>query len=311
MEPTGRIFTDTSDYYDIGPGDEIRVGGRSFLVTGEEREYRFGIEDPKFWVKKAVDLETQERKILKLSFAESFMTHLGGVPVHCFRDPAKEAAILKLVAGRPEFMQGTAYTDSRGNIVRVLDIVRGINFLNHVVEAFRMPHAVYFQSALPDILRHLIPTIQAIGFLHQHGFRHGDLRNDHVYVTHADGHYVWIDFDYDFELKENPFGLDIIGLGNLLIYAIGKGFHDQYMLATDHYTYGDLIHQLTDEDFSILHKARLVNLRKLYPYIPPMLNNVLLHFARGANVFYENAQEIVEDLEGYLDSLLGQGGGVT
>ena len=303
MEATGRIFTDTSDYYAIGPGDEIRVGGRRFLVTGEEREYRFGIEDPKFWVKKAIDRDTRERKLLKLSFAESFMTNLGNVPVHCFRDPAKEAAILKLVAGHPDFMQGTAYTDSRGNIVRVLDIVRGVNFLIHVVEEFRMPHEIYFQTALPDILRRLIPAIKAIGFLHRHGFRHGDLRNDHVYVTRDGGRYVWIDFDYDFELKENPFGLDIIGLGNLLIYSIGKGFHDQYMLATDHYTYGDLIHQLTDEDFSILHKARLVNLRKLYPYIPPMLNNVLLHFARGADIFYENAQEIVEDLEGYLDSL--------
>jgi hypothetical protein len=302
MEPTGRIFTDTSEYYDIGPGDEIQVGGRRFLVTGEEREYRFGIEDPKFWVKKAIDRDTQERKILKLSFAESFMTQLGRIPVHCFRDPAKEAAILKLVAGHPEFMQGSGYTDSRGNIVRVLDIVRGINFLNHVVD-FRMPHEVYFQTTLPDILRHLIPAIDAIGFLHQHGFRHGDLRNDHVYVTREDGRYVWIDFDYDFELKENPFGLDIIGLGNLLIYSIGKGFHDQYMLATDTYTYGDLLQHLSGEDFSILHKARLVNLRKLYPYIPPMLNNMLLHFSRGANVFYENAQEIVEDLKGYLDSI--------
>ncbi|MFZ1986029.1 MAG: serine/threonine-protein kinase, partial [Desulfatitalea sp.] len=197
MEPTGRIFTDTSDYYEIGPGDEIQVGGRSFLVTGEEREYRFGIEDPKFWVKKVIERDTQERKILKLSFAESFMTYLGSVPVHCFRDPAKEAAILKLVAGRPEFMQGSAYADSRGNIVRVLDIVRGINFLNHVVE-FRMPHEIYFQTKLPGILRRLIPAIDAIGFLHQHGFRHGDLRNDHVYVTHEDGRYVWIDFDYDF-----------------------------------------------------------------------------------------------------------------
>lgn len=303
MEKTGRIFTDTSDYYAIGPGDEIHVGGRRFLVTGEEREYRFGIEDPKFWVKKAVDQETQARKILKLSFAESFMTNLGSVPVHCFRNPAKESAILELVKGHPDFMQGTAYPDSRGNPVRVLDIVRGVNFLNHIVEEFRMPHAIYFHTALPGVLRRLIPAFNAIGFLHRHDFRHGDLRNDHVIVTREEGRYVWIDFDYDFELKENPFGLDIIGLGNLLIYSIGKGFHDQYMLATDHYTYGDLLHEMTDEDFSVLHKARLVNLRKLYPYIPPMLNNVLLHFARGANVFYENVQEIVEDLEGYLDSL--------
>jgi hypothetical protein len=302
MDATGRIFTDTSDFYAIGPGDEIQVGGRCFLVTGEEREYRFGIEDPKFWVKKVIDQETQERKLVKLSFAETFMTNLGGVPVHCFRDPAKESAILKLVAGHPAFMQGTAYRDSRDNPVRVLDIVRGTNFLNHVVD-FKMPHEIYFNTVLPAILRRLITAFEAIGFLHAHGFRHGDIRNDHVIVTRDDGRYVWIDFDYDFDLKENPFGLDIFGLGNFLIYSIGKGFHDYYMIASDAYTYGDLNQRLTPEDFSILHNARLMNLRKLYPYIPPMLNNVLLHFSRGANVFYENVQEIVEDLKGYLDSI--------
>ena len=34
---------------------------------------------------------------------------------------------------------------------------------------------------------------------------------------------------YDFETSENPFSLDIFGLGNILIYAIGKGFHNAYM----------------------------------------------------------------------------------
>ena len=302
MPPKDRIFTDTSDFFDIGPGDRILIGGRYYLVTGEEREYRFGIEDPKFWVKKAVDCQTDERKIIKLAYAEAFMTKLGGVQVRCFRDPGKESDILKLVADHPGFMHGITHPDERGNPVRVLDIVRGANFLYHV-DGFRLNHETYFWTVLPDLLRRLIDAFLAIGFLHTNGFRHGDIRNDHVIVTRQGGDYVWIDFDYDFDLKENPFGLDIFGLGNLLIYAIGKGFHDYYSIKHDLYTYKDLLDRLALEDFSILHQSRLVNLRKFYPYIPPMLNNILMHFSKGAHVFYESVQEIVEDLNGYLKSI--------
>ncbi|KJS29621.1 MAG: protein kinase [Desulfatitalea sp. BRH_c12] len=303
MKPAqGRTVTDTSDFMAIEPGDVILVGGRRYLVRGEEREYRFGVEDPKFWVKKVIDVQTQERKLIKLAYAETFMTQLGGVQVRCFRNSAKESAILDLVAGHPSFMQGTNFTDDRGNPVRVLEIVRGVNFLNYI-DSFKMPHEVYFWTVLPDILRNLIGAIQAIGFLHAHGFRHGDIRNDHVIVTHGSGKYVWIDFDYDFDLPENPFGLDVFGLGNLIIYAIGKGFHEYYMIRNDRYVYQDLAERVTMEDFSILHTSRLVNLRKYYPYIPPFLNNVLLHFSKGAPLFYENTQELVEDLQGFLTSV--------
>jgi len=302
MQPTGRVFTDTSDFAAIGPGDEIHVGGRRFLVRGDEREYRFGIEDPKFWVKKATDIDTGERKILKLSHAESFTSYLAGDEVHCYRDPAKESAILDLVAHHPDFMHGITCPDSRGNPVRVIDPVRGINFLKYL-DGINLSHDVYFQTVMPDILRHLITAIEAIGFLHVHGFRHGDIRNDHIFVEHGTGRYVWIDFDYDFDLPGNPFGLDIFAIGNLLIYAIGKGFHNYYMISNDEYTYKDLIRHVGPEDFSMLHRARLVNLRKHYPYIPATLNNVLLHFSRGAKIFYTSAAEIVADLKEYLTSL--------
>jgi hypothetical protein len=102
---------------------------------------------------------------------------------------------------------------------------------------------------------------------------------------------------------ENPFSLDVFGLGNLLMYAIGKGFHELYSIRNDPYIYKDLIDHLTSDDFSLLHKSRLVNLRKLYPYIPTMLNNVLMHFSGGAHVFYDSVEEITEDLDGYLESI--------
>ncbi len=302
MSSRGRTFTDTSDFFAIGPGDKILVGGYCYLVTGEEKEYRFGIEDPKFWVKKVIDNQTRERKIAKLSYSETFMTNLGGVQVRCFRDSQKESDILSLVRKNPLFMQGRTFFDSRSNPVRILDIVRGRNFLHHINQ-YRFHHETYFWTVLPDILKHLVDAFKAIDFLHQNGFRHGDIRNDHIMVEHQSGNYVWIDFDYDFELMENPYILDIFGLGNILIYAVGKGFHDYYMIKRDSYVYQDLVQRLVPEDFSILHKSRLVNLKKFYPYIPPMLNNILMHFSQGAYVFYESVEEIVEDISGFLRSI--------
>lgn len=302
MKPKGRIFTDTTNFIAIGPGDVILVGNRRYLVKGDEREYRFGLTDPKYWVKKVVDCETQERKILKLAFKETFTRDMAGVQVRCFRDSAKESKILELVAQHPSFMHGRTYLDSRGNPVRVLDIVQGTNFLKYL-DKFTMPHEEYFWNILPDILRRLIEAFNAIGFLHRNGFRHGDIRNDHVFVPHKEQNYVWIDFDYDFELPENPFGMDVFALGNLLVYAIGNGFHEYHTIKNAPDKYKDLVERITPLDFSLLHNVRLVNLQKLYPYIPPMLNNILLHFSKGANVFYDTVQEIVEDLNGYLESL--------
>ena len=91
-----RIVTDTTDFFSIDYGDVIMIDGKSYRVTGHERENRFGMDDPKFWVKKAVVLGTDEKKILKLSFLESFDTTLGGVKIKCFRNPDKEGQILEL-----------------------------------------------------------------------------------------------------------------------------------------------------------------------------------------------------------------------
>ncbi|MHC4707635.1 MAG: protein kinase, partial [Planctomycetota bacterium] len=135
-------------------------------------------------------------------------------------------------------------------------------------------------------------------------FKHGDIRNDHLIIERDTGNYVWIDFDYDFDTEENPFSLDIFGLGNILLYAVGKGFHNLYMINNDSFTYGDLIDRLEPGDFCVLDKRRLINLRKLYPFIPMMLNDILMHFSNGADVYYETVDEIIEDLNRCLYSFL-------
>lgn len=298
-----RIFTDTSDFFGIDYGDIVHLEDKRYLIKGHEREERFGLDEPKFWVKKAVDLDTGERKILKLSFFESFETQIGHVKIPCFRHPDKEAQVLALVGDHPHFMHGTAYHDDKGNNVRVLDIVYGKNFYQYV-NAVTMDHRKYFQKMLPTILNKLLVLFESLGLLHENGLKHGDIRNDHVIIEQETQNYVWIDFDYDFDSVENPFSLDLIGLGNILTYAIGKGFHNlkEKNAGNGNLLYKELIGKVQPEDFSIVHQWRFMNLKKLYPYIPQGLNDILAHFTLGSDVFYESVDEIVTDLKTCLYS---------
>jgi hypothetical protein len=61
--------------------------------------------------------------------------------------------------------------------------------------------------------------------------------------------------------------------------------------------------RLTEEDFNIVFGNRVVNLRKVYPYIPDALNYVLLHFSVGANIFYDNTGELLADLQEARDKI--------
>ncbi|MBU3918270.1 protein kinase [bacterium] len=291
-----KTITDTSDYYRIGYKDIIRLGEKEYYVIGDAKEMRFGIEDPKFWVKRVYDVETKDRKIIKLAFFETFQTTLVGIKINCFRDPQKEANILKLVENHPSFMHGTSHQDSAGNNVRVLDVVRGKNIYVYI-ESLEMTHEKYFHEVLPGILKKLIKAFESILFLHKNGFRHGDIRNDHLIIESSTGNYVWIDFDYDFDANENPFSLDLFGMGNILLYTIGKGFHLYYSIVREPRKYGDLVERITAEDFSILDPSRFLNLQKIYPYIPKLLNDILMHFSGGADIYYESAYELIEDLK--------------
>jgi hypothetical protein len=53
---------------------------------------------------------------------------------------------------------------------------------------------------------------------------------------------------------------------------------------------------LWEEDVNIVFKNRIANLKKIYAYIPESLNRVLMHFSKGANWFYENTEQLIDDL---------------
>ena len=298
-----RVYTDTTDFTSIDYGDIIAVEGRYFLITSYTKEGRFGVDEQiKQWVPKVEDLESGVQYIVKLVFRETFDMRLGQFMVTCYRSPEKEARILELVQGHPHFMQGESMLDAAGNLVRVLMPVSG-NRLDKVIHS-ESSHKDYFSKELPLILEQFLGCLKAIGFLHQNGFRHGDIRRDHIFVDRNTGLYYWIDFDYDFYLPEKPFALDLFELGNILIYLSGRGdYHPREILADP--AMGEAVVQtLTPSDFSLLTRNRVVNLQKLFPYIPDALNNILLHFSVGTDVFYETVEELHTDLDSALHEFL-------
>lgn len=292
-----KCVTDTTDFTSIDYGNVIRVGGLHYMVLRDEAERRFGIEDFKFWVKRCECLETGKSAILKLVFHEEFTQQLGAVSIRSFRSETKEARILALVKDDPRFMHGFSVPDEAGNLVRVLEVIRGRR-LDLVVQGLPGDHREYFDSGLRDMLERFLSACEALAFLHDHDELHGDVRRDHLWFEPGTGAVRWIDFDYAYEASANPFALDIFGLGNVLLFIVGKQIYTPGVF--DGMAGCDAI---VPTDFSLILKNRLVNLRRLFPYIPEKLNRVLMHFSAGAQVYYESVAEFLDDLRPCLDEL--------
>lgn len=283
------IVRDTTNYMYLERGHVIELGGGWYLVRGNEREGRFGIdEQPKFWVKRAIALSNGRKQILKLVCRESFKVQVGSVTVTCWRSGEKEAGVLDLVRGDRRFMQGRAVRDVRGNLVRVLDFIEGIDLLSHI-HSLNVPHEAYFQEHFPSILAKTIEAFEAIRYLNDNGFCHGDIRNDHIYMAREDGRFRWIDFD----LAQDFDKFDLWSLGNVLHCIIGQGF----------ITFRDAIQsrpglsgRLTDDDASVFFPHRVMNLGKVFPYLPRKLNAVLLRYSVGARNPYDSIAQVVADL---------------
>ena len=289
-----RMLRDTTDFFRVDYGDVLMLNEKPYLIRQNAKEGRFGLDDEvKYWVKRAIDLQKGSYKIIKLVFYERFVAHIGGIRFECFRSPKKEARILELVTGHKNFMQGFAVKDGKGNIVRVIDLIHG-QPLSKYIEGLNLDHHTYFKDLFPDILNHFMECIRAIEFLHRNGEKHGDIRRDHIFIDRERNQYRWIDFDLNYRHRENIYGYDLFGLGNILLFLAGKG--DVLLLDLKEQGHSSL-EALRDEDLNIVFHNRVANLKKIYTYIPESFNVVLMHFSKGANWFYENTAQLLEDLE--------------
>lgn len=292
------VWRDTSRYMSIERDHIVHLEGDAFLIRGNEHEGRFGLdEQPKFWVKRALDLQTGEMHILKLLIQESFKVSVGAREVLCVRSAEKESKVLNLVRGDARFMQGRTVWDGHGNPVRIIDFIRSTDLLNHL-DALQVSHEVYCRSLLPGILAKVADNIAAIGCLHDAGLCHGDIRNDHILVERETGAYKWIDFDLDQGFPD----FDIWSVGNILHYVVAKGFMT-FRAALD--TWPQLSGKLSRDDASVFFPHRIMNLRKVYPYLPEELNKALLRFSIGASAGYDRIAQITDDLTEGVASLSG------
>lgn len=289
-----RTVTDTTDFFKVDYGDVLLLSDNAYLVRNFEREGRFGIdEEPKFWVRRAVDLRTGRVKVIKMVFHERFMANVGGIAFDCVRSPKKEARILDMVKGHGRFMQGGSAMDAGGNIVRVLDYIKGRTLAGYV-SGLAHGHEEYFNDHLPGVLEEFAGLVQAIGFIHERGEKHGDIRRDHVIMDNETGRGRWIDFDFNYmHGGGSMFGYDLFGLGNILAYIVAQGEMTVQELSR---TNPSALDRIAPEDMNIVFPNRVMNLGKLMPYIPKSLNRVLLHFSVGANAFYDDVRQLSDDL---------------
>lgn len=287
-----RIFEDTSSYMHIVGGSVVRLGGNDYYIITDARENRFGVDDqPKFWVKYAVDLTTGSRKIIKLVFYEEFVADIGLIRIRCRRNPQKEAAILEAVRGNPRFMQGVALTDPVGNLVRVIDTVSGCS-LYHYLSNLDMPHEEYFFNHLPNIMKKVTYCIDALAALRKQGLHHGDVRSDHIWIEQGTDQFLWIDFDY--EVSHTDY--DLWSMGNVIIRILGKDIYKVRDVERHPQDYPLCRERITPMDQVLLYNDRIANLRKLFPYIPDKLNDIAMRFSAGASDFYPDLDQLSADL---------------
>jgi tRNA A-37 threonylcarbamoyl transferase component Bud32 len=213
------IFTDTTDLMRIIRGNVIQIGGKHYIVKGNMKESRFGIDEtPKYWVFDTIEMESGDRKILKTVFDEEFYAHISILKIRCYRNPDKESKVLNVTRNDCRFMQGYTRLDEKGNNVRIIDFIKGNTLFNYI-PSINKSHEEYFHEDLGTILWKLLHSILAIQFLHLNGLCHGDIRNDHIIIEKGTGRYRWIDFD----LNQDVTDFDLWSIGNLLVYAVGKG----------------------------------------------------------------------------------------
>lgn len=294
MTGTPQILEDTTQYMAINGGMILRLGGNDYYVTGEANEGRFGIEEqPKFWVKYAVDLETGRRKIIKLVFYEEFTSRVGPFLIRGKRSPEKEKRVLEFVKGHPGFMQGIPFNDPAGNLVRIIDFVPGANLFRYLYN-LDVNHEYYYHNILPGIMKKLIKAYEALDLLIQNGMHHGDVRADHIIIESDTNNFVWIDFD--FEVSHIDF--DIWSMGDVLVFAVGKGDHSfqDVFQCPDLYPVDVNKVNLCPDDGLLFFRNQIANLRKIFPYIPEKLNRIMTSFGAGTYFFYESAGALIDDI---------------
>ena len=300
LKPPITVITDTSEFMRIHRGHFILLEGREFFVSGDIYEPRFGLdEQPKFWVKRGYDLDSGNMVIIKLEFYEESEARFGSFRIPCYRSPKKEGEVLELVTGDLRFMQGQAFIDHVGNNVRVMDYIYGKSLFESILD-MEIDHEQYYHAHLAPLLNKLVGCFEAIQMLHDNDLYHGDIRNDHIVIEEGTGGYRWIDFDLCQDVMFDPYmsftAFDVWSFGNVLQFVVGKGLSSFHDIHTSRRISDNVASTIQPADASAFHHHRLMNLKKIYPYISERLNTVLMRFSMGTEDYYWTTPEFMADL---------------
>ena len=222
---------DTSDFFRVDYDDVVILDDVPYFVRNNEREGRFGLEDEqKFWVKRASNLLTGEVKILKWVFRERFEARIGNLVFECVRSPQKEARILELVRGRPDFMQGKTVLDSSGQPAPDPGLYQGQNAGPDHARTGQEPRGFFLSTTFPRCSTSLSassrPSASCTSTTRSTAISGGTISSR----TWRPGRYRWIDFDFNYRHGESRFGFDLFGLGNVLLFITGRGDITTYRL---------------------------------------------------------------------------------
>jgi hypothetical protein len=284
----------------IDRGQVIRLEDREFFISGQVYEPRFGLDDqPKFWVKRGYDLDSGHQVIIKLEFYEEFVAHFGSFRIPCYRSPEKESEVLRLVAGDSRFMQGQTLIDNYGNNVRVLEFIRGKTLFDQILE-MEIDHEEYYHTLLAPLLQKLVGCLEAIQTLHDNDLSHGDIRNDHIIIEEETSDFRWIDFDRCEDVMFDPYrtftAFDVWSFGNVLQFVIGRGLTTFSDIRNSARFSTEIITSLKTTDAGAFYHHRLMNLKKIYPYISERLNTILMRFSMSTEDYYWTLTDLKRDL---------------
>ena len=192
-------------------------------------------------------------------------------------------------------MQGYTLKDTKDNLIRIIDFIEGDTLFNYI-QTVDKNHEQYYYEDLPDILHKLNDCLQGILLLHNNYTCHGDIRNDHIIIDAHTKKYRWIDFD----LNQNIPDFDLWSLGNIINFVVGKGINSFSGIMKSKHFSNTIKRSLTHEDASAFFEYRIMNLKKLYPYISEQLNDILLHFTLHPKVYYTKTCNLIRDYKAAL-----------
>ena len=301
-----RIIRDTTEFFNINYDDILILQDIPYFIRNCCKEGRFGIgEQDKYWVRRAIDLTSGQLKIIKMVYHENFTITVGDMSIDFVRSPRKEGRILHKVTGHPNFMQGITVNDNSGNIIRIIDFINGRSW-HEIIPTLGRDHEDYYYNFLPKMLQDFIELILAIGFLHSHGEIHGDIRVDHIFRDKDNTLDKWIDFDYSYMMHgESHFGFDLFGILDILLYLSGRGHVTMQNVSTKMKEHDLKRLDLYESDLNLIVKGRIMNLKKIYPYISERLNKILLYASIGRDDFYDSTGQIAHDLQEVLVEIRG------